>query len=608
MRRLLQRRSGQFSCLAQFWSMDDASDASDASDFCGIAGMRPARALVPVGMQLELAQPSASDAGAAAGEALAMAPTSTSPILPICETSCSGWAPLGVTGRSSMRTKHEHMLVCERMRAAKQKKNNGKTLNVVADAAEAAVRSSGRVLRRGVRLGPRMKGGKRMPARLSKWLGELSRKTNQKGARMTSLRQMEVAFDKAVRQRDVARSQGVCEKSVATTRQVTALECRRHLLAELSGWREEANRSKPLIAISVTKHDHARSKLRAKLDVIGNAASGRKQKRRVPACHELVPLEVLQSKRRLIMCWSDRTVEMPLPCPPIPVTSTNADCTYNALQLSEQSRPLVNGTNEILSNALFGFNLDASDGAYANKKYDAHMEAVSDLSRHTQACGNHAHALTETMLSNMVARGWRRQLYDLVGFVRTSTNFLRLLCVIKPLFQSSVKLMDGDCPATGVLLAHEIRQHMVQHFQEFSSAYQKAAGTRPPSKALEACKRRWDKFVTFFAGALAHVEACDDGVIQIYVGNGPTAASVDRDAVVMAATATFAETLMGSLPPKPEYGKWTLFCPAVDWFTIVQMVQMLMKRLVTMAYGHIPAVAVGAGQVFGELIFAQNRA
>ena len=153
-------------------------------------------------------------------------------------------------------------------------------------------------------------------------------------------------------------------------------------------------------------------------------------------------------------------------------------------------------------------------------------------------------------------------MYDFIGYVRTGSNFLRMLCAIEPIFDASTMLVEADVPREAELIANEIRDHMLHHFQEFKSAYASKHGTRPPWKALEACKARWREFTELFAGAL--VATHEEGeVIKVYIGAGRNSSGVDRPALVKKMTRSYEETFMTVLPVRPEYGKWTFLSPAV---------------------------------------------
>lgn len=195
---------------------------SDASDFCTLTqhGSAPAASATTV-------RPVPAVVSAPTAPAAARAPARESKT-----RNLKRWAKLGVPGRSADRTKAEHFLVCERARAKKAEKRADAALDAVADAAHDAIKSNGRVAdavrgRRNVHSRGRQ--------RANEYIRQL-RNTGRRGRkshRLTSLRDVEVAFDKTLRQRDVANSKRVSDKVVGQSRHACAELCRRGLLTEL---------------------------------------------------------------------------------------------------------------------------------------------------------------------------------------------------------------------------------------------------------------------------------------------------------------------------------------------------------------------------------------
>ena len=70
---------------------------------------------------------------------------------------------------------------------------------------------------------------------------------------------------------------------------------------------------------------------------------------------------------------TDRSVELVLPCLPVPSDSTTAGCLLAALDLCPQARAIEELTSSIIRHAGIKAVLDCGDGAYSNRKYDACM-------------------------------------------------------------------------------------------------------------------------------------------------------------------------------------------------------------------------------------------
>ncbi len=72
------------------------------------------------------------------------------------------------------------------------------------------------------------------------------------------------------------------------------------------------------------------------------------------------------------MVWpADRTVELQMECPTVPMHSTNSSCLAVALDRAPQIQELQAEADEILQTAPIALECDGSDNAYSNLRYEA---------------------------------------------------------------------------------------------------------------------------------------------------------------------------------------------------------------------------------------------
>ena len=117
-----------------------------------------------------------------------------------------------------------------------------------------------------------------------------------------------------------------------------------------------------------------------------------------------VPLDLYQSKRKLITSWSDRCVEVVVVVPRVPVPSTSTSCVHDALHKSPQAGKYESICEEIMATATFSAKMDGADGHYGNRRYDATMIGKADHTRSTTTCGGHNGTIDERAHTNTIGK------------------------------------------------------------------------------------------------------------------------------------------------------------------------------------------------------------
>lgn len=565
---------------------DDASDGG-ASDFCDAAF---SEIMVP-----ELPGAHAHEPGPL--EAPAPTPNANAPKR---DRPAKKFAALGVVGVSRQRTPTEHKLVCERMRACKRQRVAEAEKSDCHHAMEGIMESSGRVVRKTI-LDRRFRPGRGNHDRLVKTLRKFKRFAGKGNAsfQVSSDKLLRIAFDEGLRQNDVARSQSVAVATVTEARAVTAYVCQKLHMADLNAWLNVASREPPACAILLRKYDEARTKLRLSLRLQGGL--------QLTTGQQCVPSDILQCRRRLILAWNDKVVEVNVPSPPVPVTSTSAEALKGALELAPQSKAAQAVCMEIMSKATFSSIMDCSDGAYGNRKYGAHQEATQEGCSYSMLpCGNHKTALCEEALVAGLGKSWKKNMFDFIGYLRTGMNFLRLATVTRPLIDEFVVFAPEEPPATAVQLAELVTNHMVVYRDEYKSAYVEGRSFQAAPQARSRSRATWGRFADSFSSLYGQVESGDDGEIIVYTG-GKTWASKPRAEQVLLLAETLLQTVLAALPLRPEDGKWTLLAPAVDWFVGCQLASHLLTRLVRAAFKHVPATVIHGVQRHRAQLLAERR-
>ena len=150
--------------------------------------------------------------------------------------------------------------------------------------------------------------------------------------------------------------------------------------------------------------------------------------------------------------------------------------------------------------ATFAAELDCADGAGSNTKYIAYMEAHSEFDRQLFPCFSHCNAVTELVLCSMMSGSFRRDLFDFIGYLRNSTNVLRILCVLESTLDGVVDIYDDEPPPGGTHIAEVFRHHMIFHVDEFSTAYDEANATaKPKTRSVDGRRKACGEFMDFSA-------------------------------------------------------------------------------------------------------------
>jgi hypothetical protein len=239
--------------------------------------------------------------------------------LEVAQSECGGSRP-AINGTSSARSSLEHHYVCERARAARAKKRNAdQVAGIVSDCAGVvSAVTCGRVKAHVL---------KKQRVLCSVKRGKFLRTAFvDKSKIQTHSEELQVAFHRSIRTRDVARSVGLCKSSVGPTRIKVAYCVHEMVLAKLRSWQEYCSVNPPLLAFHGRKYDSATFWLQNPVELPGlGVLSANKTAR---------PIHCYVQRRFVILVWDSLIVDLYFPVPTLPASTTNAECVQGPYQLS----------------------------------------------------------------------------------------------------------------------------------------------------------------------------------------------------------------------------------------------------------------------------------
>jgi len=308
-----------------------------------------------------------------------------------------------------------------------------------------------------------------------------------------------IAFDMSIRAADTARAHHVDRKTIKWSRKTVAGCLHEHDLKQLRGWKAVCLRKPPLMVILTIKWDEAKSTMKFPVKLKGGLPLNNAQ--------SIIPLHVLQSARKLVMAWDDRTVEMELKSVPIPLVNTNASTLYNGLELAPGVREIAGLIREIQSTAEDAITIEGEDGASSNKKYSAWRVTdprPDDDSKHDSFwCGNHNNFIIEVCCRGLAGQDLKHRLDSMTSLMRTGTYYARVLAVLENVVDEKlvVKMLGpGEQPPQEFAsYADELLDFIVQHRGAFRKAYGEDSGE---TAAEIKYKELVTDFVTVFNGCL----------------------------------------------------------------------------------------------------------
>ena len=170
-------------------------------------------------------------------------------------------------------------------------------------------------------------------------------------------------------------------------------------------------------------------------------------------------------------------VELQTGCITVPCDNTDAESVHEGLDLSPQTEE-QNVCNEILSTAFCKAELDGSDGAYPNRRYDAWRsspEGGCPVPRELLLCLNHSVHIPATVLERFITgkpgnTNTISRLQSFVSLLRTANYFLRMISVVPVVVNLALLPMPGMPSQNSSKLGEFMRAHMVYHFDGFKRA------------------------------------------------------------------------------------------------------------------------------------------
>ena len=233
---------------------------------------------------------------------------------------------------------------------------------------------------------------------------------------------LEIAYKQILRAKDVATSMGWSPKHVRSCRARVALAFLTYQEVMLQKVLDFCKSDPPVLAVHGLRFDEAKQRVSVKLSC------------QLTDQHSNASWNTLLARRFLYLAWSDgRAKRMDIICPPETVNDTSASACFEALH-SPTMRNTLKLIAEICDQAQLQCEARGTDGAASNCKLLAHeFASMSKTLRsplHT-LCRNHQNHLIGVSLATLFSVNFTHNLYSTVVLIRTGSNFLRLVAVVK---------------------------------------------------------------------------------------------------------------------------------------------------------------------------------
>ena len=234
--------------------------------------------------------------------------------------------------------------------------------------------------------------------------------------------ELAASFSRAKRDADVGRALKMSTSSVRAAREKVGVAGVRTVQTVLDSWHSICMTTPPVAAFHCRKYDSASFPLKnpVELPIVGHVASNCTSR----------PIHVQNQRRMLILVWSDKVVEVPIPVPPVPMSSTSAECNRISVDEGEQVQKFQATLQQIIeTGTVLRVEADGTDGHYANLKYVAWRHSkppTPSTRRHHRLCGNHDTALVDTHTAKTVQASKALSLLTtFVTMLRAGGFFLR---------------------------------------------------------------------------------------------------------------------------------------------------------------------------------------
>ena len=423
---------------------------------------------------------------------------------------------------------------------------------------------------------------------------------------MNAGKDLDMAFRKSVRARDVGRAVGHSAKLVLTNRQVVNMGMETDALSKLRQLRLqcEVGGQAPLIVLHGRKFDSATifTGSPVRLPALGLVAQS--QSRR--------PIHFFVQRRQLLAIFADRCVELRLPIHDVPASSTAASCLHEALDTGSLIVEYQNEAEIIMSTAqICGMELDGCDGAAPNLKYGAWQDERAAAAQETEKdnvcqgrnceiCGNHSTAIHQSVVEE--ASG--QEIVTAVGCfpvrMRSGGMLLRCLASLLPIIGDGLRPLDGvpDDDAFNRSYADYVKEHSLFFHNKYWRAYSES--DEGFAKSLRALSDAWNVFFFWFNGRLDTA-----GVYFHYFRLSNLRADQEMQMAEGMAKAT-ANLFLKSLPGKVEQAKWTKTAPAFDFAVKLGLPNDLVQALLRVAGSHMSIRVEGFTGDWKQLTFAES--
>ena len=188
---------------------------------------------------------------------------------------------------------------------------------------------------------------------LSQRSNPFRKKQSLRGARLADSTDLSIAFDKILHVTSSARAHGVSPSTAQTARVCVAEVARQEILECIRGWTRHCESDRPSAVLQVRKWDEATSRLQTPMEVpgVGELRGGAAVRGQC----------IMQSKRIVVLVWPHRTVVLFIPCYPIPMASTTAECVHAAMDNSEQYADVLAELAKLAATSRFNPKFDVRD-------------------------------------------------------------------------------------------------------------------------------------------------------------------------------------------------------------------------------------------------------
>lgn len=221
--------------------------------------------------------------------------------------------------------------------------------------------------------------------------------------------------------------------------------------------------------------------------------------------------QVMVCRLRLLVGWpaQGKVLDLSIALPPFLVTKATADQIYSVLFHHPVMQPVFAARALLYSRAELVFDLDETDGAYANDRVEAHLLS-KDRPAHVYhdhfRCRLHQQQLVETGLLAVAGANVLSRLYSLSLLLRSGAYFVKLIgslshVVPKNLVIRDVAVMGGPLPEA-VAYQRELFSYMLVHRKRFQHSQEKAANRADAAEGNDGSESEGDAAVQALEGRL----------------------------------------------------------------------------------------------------------